>query len=121
VAVGLYSSTWDGACLRASDQNFRILCDIHYFNFYLLVYLTAIALISVFVCEYFVRGFKKNVTRIITGCSSTTAVTPPALSDEVSAHRANSPNPNYPISASLYQSIDLVSDLPGNIVCFKYT
>ena len=42
MAVGLYSSTWDGVCLRASDQNFSILCDIHYFNFYLLVYFTAI-------------------------------------------------------------------------------
>jgi len=42
VAVGLYSSTWGGACLRASDQNFSVICDIHYFNIYLLVYLTAI-------------------------------------------------------------------------------
>jgi len=63
VVVGLYSSTWDGACLRASDQNFSVFCEIHYFNFYLLVYFTAIGLISVFVCEYFVRGCKKNVTQ----------------------------------------------------------
>ena len=62
-----------GACLRTSDQNFSVLCDIHYFNIHLLVYLTAIISVFVFVCEYV--GLKNRHTDRI---SQAAALPPPS-------------------------------------------